>query len=69
MGGTNVGCGFGPGSGMDDTSPDGADGCCNTGAVDLESVSCQSLDQSYVAWVRVSATQDACLPYTLTLEY
>jgi hypothetical protein len=68
-GGTNVGCGFGPGAGMPDTSPDGADGCCGGSSVDLDSVSCQSLDQSYVAWVRVSTAQEECLPYTLTLEY
>lgn len=69
MGGTNVGCGLGPGSGMPDTSPGGVDGCCGTGSASLDSVSCNSLDQTIVAWVRVSAAQDECLPYTLTLEY
>jgi hypothetical protein len=69
MGTTNVGCGFGGNAGTPDTSPDGADGCCNTGSVALDSVSCTAIDQSYAAWVRVSAAQDECLPYTLTLEY
>ncbi len=69
MGNTSVGCGFGMGAGMPDTSPDGAEGCCNTGSVDLDSVTCQSFDQSYVAWVRVSAAQDQCVDYELTLEY
>lgn len=68
-GGTNVGCGFGMRAGTPDTSPDGAEGCCNTGSVDLDSVTCQSFDQSYTAWVRVSAAQDECLGYELTVEY
>jgi hypothetical protein len=69
MGGTNVGCGFGMNAGTPDTSPDGAEGCCNTGTAVLDSVTCGAFDQSYVSWVRVSAAQDQCLPYSLTLEY
>jgi hypothetical protein len=69
MGNTTVGCGFGPDAGTPDTSPEGADGCCGTGSVSLDSVSCQAIDQSYVSWVRVSTAQDECLPYTLTLTY
>ena len=69
MGNTSVGCGFGQNAGTPDTSPDGAEGCCNTGSATLESVTCQSFDQTYDAWVRVSAAQDQCLDYELTLEY
>lgn len=68
-GGTNVGCGFGGNAGTPEMSPDGADGCCRTGSVELDSVTCQSISQDYTAWVRVSAAQDECLAYELTLDY
>jgi hypothetical protein len=69
MGTSNASCGFAPGSGTPDTSPDGDDGCCNTGSVDVSNVFCNAIDQSWVARVRVTGDGAACLDYELTLSY
>jgi hypothetical protein len=56
-----------------ETSPEGRDGCCGTGAFDIDDVNCTgSFDETTEVYIRIDqpdATSATCNGYTLTYHY
>lgn len=66
MGETSLGCN---GGAQDSDSPDGVAGCCNQNEVSLNNLGCGFNQRNTTIWVRVTSTEEMCVPYTLSWEY